>query len=112
MTPSGVSPNQAILTIIKETHLKRGNVLGSGAFGTVYKGLWIPDGEPKVRIPVAIKILRDVSSQAAEEFLEVGTLRAFFSLCQPFEVKSHWTTGLKVTTCVANMLDCVILVLT
>ncbi|XP_071822381.1 epidermal growth factor receptor-like isoform X3 [Apostichopus japonicus] len=76
MTPSGVSPNQAILTIIKETHLKRGNVLGSGAFGTVYKGLWIPDGEPKVRIPVAIKILRDVSSQAAEEFLEEAKVMA------------------------------------
>lgn len=73
-SPSGVSPNQAILTIIKETQLKRGNVLGSGAFGTVYKGLWIPEGDQKICIPVAIKILRDVSSQAAEEFLEVGVL--------------------------------------
>lgn len=75
-TPSGVSPNQAILTIIKETQLKRGTVLGSGAFGTVYKGLWIPEGEQKIRIPVAIKILRDVSSQAAEEFLEEAKVMA------------------------------------
>jgi len=37
LTPSGASPNQAYLRIIKETELKKGGVLGSGAFGTVYK---------------------------------------------------------------------------
>lgn len=66
-----MTPNQAQLKIIKDTELKLGPVLGSGAFGTVYKGLWIPDGE-KIRIPVAIKALREVSPHAAEELLEVS----------------------------------------
>lgn len=37
MTPSGTAPNQAQLRILKETELKRVKILGSGAFGTVYK---------------------------------------------------------------------------
>lgn len=37
LTPSGTAPNQAQLRILKETELKRIKVLGSGAFGTVYK---------------------------------------------------------------------------
>lgn len=37
LTPSGTAPNQAQLRILKETELKRVKVLGSGAFGTVYK---------------------------------------------------------------------------
>lgn len=37
LTPSGTAPNQAQLRILKETELKKVKVLGSGAFGTVYK---------------------------------------------------------------------------
>lgn len=37
LTPSGEAPNQALLRILKETELKKVRVLGSGAFGTVYK---------------------------------------------------------------------------
>lgn len=37
LTPSGEAPNQALLRILKETELKKVKVLGSGAFGTVYK---------------------------------------------------------------------------
>ncbi|KAJ3611689.1 hypothetical protein NHX12_021703 [Muraenolepis orangiensis] len=50
----GEAPNQAQLRILKETEIKKVRVLGSGAFGTVFKGMWIPDGE-NVKIPVAIK---------------------------------------------------------
>lgn len=37
LTPSGAQPNQAQMRILKETELKKLRVLGSGAFGTVYK---------------------------------------------------------------------------
>lgn len=37
LTPSGEAPNQALLRIMKETEFKKIRVLGSGAFGTVYK---------------------------------------------------------------------------
>ena len=37
LTPSGALPNQAQMRILKETELKKVRVLGSGAFGTVYK---------------------------------------------------------------------------
>uniref|UniRef100_A0A9J8D4S5 Receptor protein-tyrosine kinase n=1 Tax=Cyprinus carpio carpio TaxID=630221 RepID=A0A9J8D4S5_CYPCA len=58
LTPSGTAPNQAQLRILKETELKRVKILGTGAFGTVYKGIWVPEGET-VKIPVAIKILNE-----------------------------------------------------
>ncbi|XP_072536407.1 epidermal growth factor receptor-like isoform X1 [Salminus brasiliensis] len=66
LTPSGEAPNQALLRILKETELKKVKVLGSGAFGTVFKGLWIPEGED-VKIPVAIKVLREVTSPKANK---------------------------------------------
>ncbi|XP_026137105.1 epidermal growth factor receptor-like isoform X1 [Carassius auratus] len=64
LTPSGEAPNQALLRILKETEFKKIKVLGSGAFGTVYKGLWVPEGE-NVKIPVAIKVLREATSPKA-----------------------------------------------
>ncbi|XP_028818310.1 epidermal growth factor receptor isoform X3 [Denticeps clupeoides] len=66
LTPSGEAPNQALLRILKETEFRKIRVLGSGAFGTVYKGLWVPEGED-VKIPVAIKVLREVSSPKANK---------------------------------------------
>ncbi len=39
LTPSGTAPNQSQLRILKETELKRVKILGTGAFGTVYKVL-------------------------------------------------------------------------
>uniref|UniRef100_A0ACB8FZX0 Uncharacterized protein n=1 Tax=Sphaerodactylus townsendi TaxID=933632 RepID=A0ACB8FZX0_9SAUR len=70
LTPSGTAPNQAQLRILKETELKRVKVLGSGAFGTVYKGVWVPEGE-SVKIPVAIKILNEATGPKANvEFMD------------------------------------------
>ncbi|XP_077594825.1 receptor tyrosine-protein kinase erbB-2 [Stigmatopora nigra] len=66
LTPSGASPNQAQMRILKETELKKLRVLGAGAFGTVYKGVWTPDGE-NVKIPVAIKVLRENTSPKANK---------------------------------------------
>ncbi|XP_048121674.1 epidermal growth factor receptor-like isoform X1 [Alosa alosa] len=76
LTPSGEEPNQALLRILKETELRKMKVLGSGAFGTVYKGLWVPEGED-VKIPVAIKLLREVSSpKANKEILDEAYMMA------------------------------------
>ncbi|XP_028988079.1 epidermal growth factor receptor [Betta splendens] len=70
LTPSGEAPNQALLRILKEPELKKIKVLGSGAFGTVYKGLWVPEGED-VKIPVAIKVLREATlPKANKEILD------------------------------------------
>ncbi|XP_054623190.1 epidermal growth factor receptor [Dunckerocampus dactyliophorus] len=66
LTPSGEAPNQALLRILKEPEFKKIKVLGSGAFGTVYKGLWVPEGED-VKIPVAIKVLREAASSKANK---------------------------------------------
>ncbi|XP_032094058.1 epidermal growth factor receptor isoform X2 [Thamnophis elegans] len=76
LTPSGEAPNQALLRILKETEFKKVKVLGSGAFGTVYQGLWIPEGE-KVKIPVAIKELREATSpKANKEILDEAYVMA------------------------------------
>ncbi|XP_043931644.1 receptor tyrosine-protein kinase erbB-4 isoform X2 [Protopterus annectens] len=76
LTPSGAAPNQAQLRIIKETELKRVKILGSGAFGTVYKGVWVPEGET-VKIPVAIKILNETNGpKANSEFMDEALIMA------------------------------------
>ncbi|MEQ2183996.1 Receptor tyrosine-protein kinase erbB-4 [Goodea atripinnis] len=109
LTPSGTAPNQAQLRILKETELKRVKILGSGAFGTVYKvsdyssafiapfatlvdfqsvdtvptGIWIPEGET-VKIPVAIKILNETTGPKANvEFMDVSIYdeRRLVSIC-------------------------------
>nr|XP_043883155.1 epidermal growth factor receptor isoform X2 [Solea senegalensis] len=76
LTPSGEAPNQALLRILKEPEFKKIKVLGSGAFGTVYKGLWVPEGED-VKIPVAIKLLREATSpKANKEILDEAYVMA------------------------------------
>ncbi|XP_053570529.1 epidermal growth factor receptor isoform X2 [Bombina bombina] len=76
ITPSGEAPNQALLRILKETEFKKITVLGSGAFGTVYRGLWIPEAEG-VKIPVAIKELREATSpKANKEILDEAYVMA------------------------------------
>ncbi|XP_063778519.1 epidermal growth factor receptor [Pseudophryne corroboree] len=76
ITPSGEAPNQALLRILKETEFKKIKVLGSGAFGTVYQGLWVPEGE-SIKIPVAIKELREATSpKANKEILDEAYVMA------------------------------------
>ncbi|XP_052447457.1 receptor tyrosine-protein kinase erbB-4-like [Carassius gibelio] len=76
LTPSGTAPNQAKLRILKETELKRVKILGTGAFGMVYKGIWVPEGET-VKIPVAIKILNESTGPKANvEFMDEALIMA------------------------------------
>ncbi|XP_051629486.1 receptor tyrosine-protein kinase erbB-3 isoform X4 [Manacus candei] len=70
--------NKVLARIFKETELKRLKVLGSGVFGTVHKGIWIPDGD-SIKIPVSIKVIQDWSGQQSfhavtDHMLAIGSL--------------------------------------
>uniref|UniRef100_A0A5S6QD49 receptor protein-tyrosine kinase n=1 Tax=Trichuris muris TaxID=70415 RepID=A0A5S6QD49_TRIMR len=73
-----VTPNVARLLLIRDFELKRGGILGYGAFGTVYKGIWAPEKE-KVKIPVAIKVLHEANASAQQETLEEARIMASMS---------------------------------
>ncbi|XP_071942572.1 receptor tyrosine-protein kinase erbB-4-like [Antedon mediterranea] len=78
---SGRAPNKAKLTIIKQTEIIKGAELGAGAFGTVYSGFWVPDNK-RFRIPVAIKVLQDMSPSSSDELLaESGVMATVEHRC-------------------------------
>jgi len=73
---SNASPDLATLRMIKQSELRRGEVLGTGAFGTVYKGFWLPENE-HIKIPVAIKVLTDrTSATHNDELLDEARIMA------------------------------------
>ncbi|XP_041712660.1 receptor tyrosine-protein kinase erbB-3 isoform X1 [Coregonus clupeaformis] len=64
--------------ILRAPELKKIKVLGSGVFGTVHKGLWIPEGD-SVKIPVAIKTIQDRTgrqtfTEITDHMLSMGSL--------------------------------------
>ncbi|XP_074836214.1 receptor tyrosine-protein kinase erbB-3 [Carettochelys insculpta] len=70
--------NKVLARIFKETELRRLKVLGSGVFGTVHKGVWIPDGD-SIKIPVSIKVIQDQSGRqtfhaVTDHMLAIGSL--------------------------------------
>lgn len=76
LRPSNVGPNLSKLKIIKEQELRQGGLLGSGAFGQVYKGVWVPENE-NIKIPIAIKTLNSsTDSEASRQFLEEAYIMA------------------------------------
>ncbi|XP_053385686.1 receptor tyrosine-protein kinase erbB-4-like [Mercenaria mercenaria] len=77
LCPTDAKPDLSKLRIIKESELRRGGVIGSGAFGMVYKGFWVPQGE-NVKIPVAIKVLREgtISLNQHHELLDESRVMA------------------------------------
>lgn len=62
-----VPPDQSHLRIIRDSELERGPIIGSGAFGTVYRCKWNPPPDPndtqKVRHRVFSFVLTKVSKQ-------------------------------------------------
>ncbi|XP_063064417.1 receptor tyrosine-protein kinase erbB-3b [Engraulis encrasicolus] len=64
--------------ILKASELRKGKSLGSGVFGTVFKGVWIPEGD-SVKIPVAIKTISDPTgrqtfTEITDHMLSIGSL--------------------------------------
>ena len=73
---TNIKPNLAKLKIVKEAELRKGGILGFGAFGTVYKGVWVPEGE-NVKIPVAVKVLNEgTGTTANNEILDEAYIMA------------------------------------
>ncbi|XP_062272115.1 receptor tyrosine-protein kinase erbB-3a [Scomber scombrus] len=50
--------------ILKPTDLRKIKLLGNGVFGSVHKGIWIPEGDT-VKLPVAIKTINDRTGRQA-----------------------------------------------
>ncbi|XP_055379373.1 epidermal growth factor receptor [Condylostylus longicornis] len=76
LRPSNVAPNLNKLRIVKEAELRKGGILGMGAFGRVYKGVWVPENE-NVKVPVAIKELLKCSGvESSKEFLDEAYVMA------------------------------------
>lgn len=75
--PSNVGANLSKFQVIKEIELRRGKLIGSGAFGEVSKGVWVPENQ-NVKIPVAIKVLKNMnhSYSASKEFLDEAYIMA------------------------------------
>ncbi|XP_072552160.1 receptor tyrosine-protein kinase erbB-3b [Salminus brasiliensis] len=64
--------------ILRPSELRKGKLLGSGVFGTVHKGFWIPEGD-SLKIPVAIKTIQDRSgrqtfTEITDHMLSMGSL--------------------------------------
>ncbi|XP_063722000.1 receptor tyrosine-protein kinase erbB-2-like isoform X2 [Symsagittifera roscoffensis] len=78
-TPTGIEPSKGKMYIVQKHELKRIGPLGSGAFGTVYKGVWCPENDPKVQLPVAIKVLQDPVPGAEQTFIDEAQFMASVS---------------------------------
>ena len=69
-----VAPNLSKLTVIAEDNLRLKEVLGSGAYGTVHKGYWKPEGKD-IEYMVAVKVLKEnTAAEATSELLDVSDI--------------------------------------
>lgn len=64
--------------ILKPTELRKIKLLGNGVFGSVHKGIWIPEGDT-VKLPVAIKVIHDRSgrqtfNELTDHMMTMGSL--------------------------------------
>ncbi|KAM4587898.1 receptor tyrosine-protein kinase erbB-3a [Odontesthes bonariensis] len=64
--------------MLKPTDLRKIKLLGNGVFGSVHKGIWIPEGDT-VKLPVAIKTIHDRTGrqtfcQLTDHMVAMGSL--------------------------------------
>ncbi|XP_039545587.1 receptor tyrosine-protein kinase erbB-3-like [Pimephales promelas] len=71
--------------ILRGSELRKIKLLGSGVFGSVHKGVWIPEGDT-VKIPVAIKTIQDRTGRQTFQELTDHML-AMGSLDHPYIVR-------------------------
>ncbi|KAM8914759.1 receptor tyrosine-protein kinase erbB-3a isoform 2-T2 [Spinachia spinachia] len=64
--------------ILKTSELRQYKLLGNGVFGSVHKGIWIPEGDT-VKLPVAIKTIHDRTKrqtfhQLTDHMMTIGSM--------------------------------------
>ncbi|XP_072308832.1 receptor tyrosine-protein kinase erbB-3a [Eucyclogobius newberryi] len=75
---SGEKGPKVCARILKPSELRKIKPLGNGVFGTVHKGVWIPEGDT-VKLPVAIKTIHDRTgrqtfSELTDHMMVMGSL--------------------------------------
>ncbi|KAJ1355926.1 Furin-like cysteine rich region [Parelaphostrongylus tenuis] len=83
MTPidPSIRSNMSRVNLITASELQtKGTQLGAGAFGVVYAGFWFPKGKGKIKVPVAIKLVKGTRSGKEEtemlnEAMQMSSLR-------------------------------------
>ncbi len=78
-----VKTNKANLTklkLINTEELTKGQLLGKGAFGSVYEAVWYPVDEKRFHVKVAIKELRtETTEEKSEELIDEAKIMATVS---------------------------------
>nr|XP_040060574.1 receptor tyrosine-protein kinase erbB-3a isoform X1 [Gasterosteus aculeatus aculeatus] len=74
----GEKGSKAHARILKPSELRQIKLLGSGVFGSVHKGIWIPEGDT-VKLPVAIKTIHDRTKrqtfhQMTDHMVTIGSM--------------------------------------
>ncbi|ETN75923.1 protein tyrosine kinase [Necator americanus] len=83
MTPidPSIRSNMSRVNLITAGELQtKGTQLGAGAFGVVYAGFWFPKGKGKIKVPVAIKLVKGTctgkeESEMLNEAMQMSSLR-------------------------------------
>uniref|UniRef100_A0A8C5ELB4 Receptor protein-tyrosine kinase n=1 Tax=Gouania willdenowi TaxID=441366 RepID=A0A8C5ELB4_GOUWI len=75
--------------ILKSSELRKLKLLGNGVFGSVHKGIWIPEGDT-VKLPVAIKTIHDRTGrqnfcELTDHMMSIGSLN---------HINVVWTLGI------------------
>ncbi|KAK6046183.1 protein tyrosine kinase [Cooperia oncophora] len=83
MTPidPSIRSNMSRVNLITASELQtKGTQLGAGAFGVVYAGFWFPKAKGKIKVPVAIKLVKGTCTGKEEtemlnEAMQMSSLR-------------------------------------
>lgn len=82
LTPSDAKPDMAMLRLIKESELLRGQIIGSGAFGTVYKvsGLFLTHSRRSRNLHCGFNLVVHATASIGAALLSRNNINCFMSL--------------------------------